>query len=108
MSLEWFFMRDGIKHGPISSKQLKELADSGKIQPTDLIWKQGFSDWRPAAILTVLFDPTGDRAVEPDHPQGQRSLNCCASKDFQQEVFAPRATVAFHGYTITARMLLQQ
>jgi hypothetical protein len=41
-------------------------------------------------------------------PQGQRSLSCCYSKDFQHEVFAPPATLAFHGYTVAARMLLQQ
>ena len=40
--------------------------------------------------------------------QGQRSLNCCPSKDFQQEVVAPTATAAFHGHTVAARMLLQQ
>jgi predicted transposase YbfD/YdcC len=40
--------------------------------------------------------------------QGQRSLSCCSSKDFQHEVFAPPATTAFHGYTFGARMLLQQ
>jgi transposase len=40
--------------------------------------------------------------------QGQRSLNCCYSKDFQHEVVAPTATAAFHGYTFAAGMLLQQ
>jgi hypothetical protein len=80
MSIEWYFMKDGMKHGPISSKQLKQLADSGKIQPTDLIWKQGFSDWRPAAVLTVLFDPTANRAVEPDHSQENMSVDTSCKK----------------------------
>ncbi len=40
--------------------------------------------------------------------QGQRSLNCCAGKDFEHEVFVPPATAAFHNDTVAARVLLQQ
>ena len=80
MSIEWYFMRDGMKHGPVSSKQLKEFADSGKIKPTDLIWKEGLSDWRPAAFLRVLFDPTSNREVEPDHSQEEVSVDAASEK----------------------------
>ena len=40
--------------------------------------------------------------------QGQRSLNRCSGKNFQQEVLVPTTTAAFHGEAVSAGMLLQQ
>jgi hypothetical protein len=40
--------------------------------------------------------------------QGQRSLNRCSGKDFQEEVLVPPATSALHGDAVAAGMLLQQ
>ena len=57
------------------------------------------------ALLEVIDWEKLDRLLEQ---QGQRSLSRCYSKDFQHEVFAPPATVAFQSYTFAARMLLQQ
>jgi|GEM_PF-2056418 len=41
MAKEWHYAIDGEKHGPVTSQQLKELAASGDIQPTDLVWTSG-------------------------------------------------------------------
>src|SRR4051794_16570632 len=40
--------------------------------------------------------------------QGQRSLNRCSGKDFQQEVLVPAATATFHDQAVATGMLLQQ
>src|SRR3982751_765852 len=40
--------------------------------------------------------------------QGQRSLNHCSGKDFQQEVLVPAATAPLHGQAVATGMLLQQ
>ena len=45
---------------------------------------------------------------ETGHGQGQRSLNRCSGKNFQQEVLVPTTTAAFHGEAVSAGMLLQQ
>ena len=46
MSTEWFYTKDGEQLGPVSSKQLSQLAASGELQPTDLVWKEGAPDWK--------------------------------------------------------------
>lgn len=51
----WHYQKDGQQHGPVPSQQLKELAASGHLLPTDLIWKEGMSDWVPASKLKGLF-----------------------------------------------------
>jgi len=55
---KWHYQKDGQQHGPVLSQQLKELAASGHLLPTDLIWKEGMSDWVPASKLKGLFGST--------------------------------------------------
>ena len=40
--------------------------------------------------------------------QGQRPLKGCSGKDFQQELFVPTTTAAFHGEARAVGMLLQE
>ena len=41
--------------GPVSEEQLKQLAASGQLQPSDLVWKEGMSHWMAASSITGLF-----------------------------------------------------
>lgn len=55
MSLEWFILRGEQTEGPISSSELKLLADQRKISPETLV-KQGISGpWIPAGTIEGLF-----------------------------------------------------
>jgi hypothetical protein len=67
MASQWFYQRDGIENGPVSSPELTQLAASGKLKPVDLIWKEGMSEWVPASRLTKLF-PTVARASSLSPP----------------------------------------
>jgi hypothetical protein len=55
MASEWFYARDGQKHGPYSSPQLRAMAQAGDLLRTDLIWREGMADWRAAGETTQLF-----------------------------------------------------
>jgi hypothetical protein len=37
---------EGEKRGPVSDHELKRLASEGTLKPTDLIWREGMSDWK--------------------------------------------------------------
>lgn len=56
MSNNWFYMKGAKKHGPVSSQQLKELAQSGQLRSTDLVWREGMGDWKRARKIDGLFD----------------------------------------------------
>jgi hypothetical protein len=56
MATEWFYARGDQKHGPVSSAELSQLARNGKLLRTDLIWKEGMSQWRPAGEAAKLFE----------------------------------------------------
>lgn len=54
MSIEWYYNRDGETFGPYSSSQIKELALSGQLRPSDLLAKAG-ELWREARHVKDLF-----------------------------------------------------
>lgn len=46
--IQWFIARDGKQHGPVSDVELKKIVELSHLKPTDLVWRQGFTDWRAA------------------------------------------------------------
>ncbi len=66
---DWYYAIDGQQHGPVSDRELHNLAGSGGLQPTDLVWQDGFGDWMPASTVSGLFR-TGERPVPPAQPTG--------------------------------------
>jgi hypothetical protein len=56
MASEWFYTVKGEKHGPVSSQELRRLAQEGTLSRTDLLWKEGMKDWRPASEAQKLFE----------------------------------------------------
>ena len=55
MADEWYFMKNGRKIGPLSSKAIVDLAASGKLVPTDGIQKKGATSWQEASTVKGLF-----------------------------------------------------
>ena len=51
---EWFIAKDGEKHGPFSTAQLKHLAASGKLLSTDKVWREGLEGWAAASMVKGL------------------------------------------------------
>lgn len=66
--IQWFIARDGKQHGPVSDIELKKLIELSHLKPGDLLWRQGFSDWRTAAsVFPALAErvPAGAAAPAP-------------------------------------------
>ena len=53
VSIHWFIARDGRQHGPVSDMEMRKLVELGHLRHTDLLWRQGFPDWRPAPAVFV-------------------------------------------------------
>lgn len=60
---QWYIARDGQQHGPISETEMRLFVDNGHLKSTDLLWRPGFPDWRPAH---TVFPPP---KVDPAPPQ---------------------------------------
>lgn len=64
MAAEWHYSKEGKQHGPVSASVLKNLAKTGNLLPTDLIWKEGMAEWKPASNVKGLFLTTPVSAIE--------------------------------------------
>ena len=51
----WHYLIDGEQLGPVYTHDLQELATNGVLQPSDLVWRKGMSDWIPASQVPGLF-----------------------------------------------------
>ena len=70
MATEWFYMRGETQCGPLSSKELIALVQSGQLTASHMIWKEGLKDWISAGSVSGLFkeeQESSEAAVVPDN-----------------------------------------
>jgi hypothetical protein len=54
---EWYYTKNNQQMGPVSWDELKQLADSGVLKPSDMVWKEGLVNWVKAEKREGLFAP---------------------------------------------------
>ncbi len=62
---EWYYASDNQQLGPITHAALREMAASGQLKPTDLVWVEGMSQWAPASTEPGLFSAPSQPAPPP-------------------------------------------
>jgi hypothetical protein len=60
MAAEWFYTTNRRQMGPVSWRELRDLADAGVLKPHDLVWSEGMSDWIKAINQEGLFAEGAD------------------------------------------------
>lgn len=65
---QWYLARDGQQYGPLSEPELAKFIELGHLQPTDLLWREGFPDWRPAMVVFPPRKPAAPRPMPPGRP----------------------------------------
>jgi hypothetical protein len=58
---QWYIAREGQQYGPLSDSELSRFIELGHLQPTDLLWREGFPDWRPAMVVFPPRKPAMQR-----------------------------------------------
>lgn len=85
MTAEWHVSIDGMQRGPLTAEQIRSLATSGQLKPTDHIWKEGMSEWASASSVKGLFPqsppspPRPPASPPPSHAVDQRQMNPAAA-----------------------------
>jgi hypothetical protein len=69
MASDYYFTRDGKQYGPVSASQLRTLAETGRLQPTDKVRKEGMANWVAASSVKGLFTTPGPVSVPPLYPE---------------------------------------
>jgi hypothetical protein len=71
MSDSWYYSKGDEQFGPMPESELRGLADSGELQPTDMVWREGMSAWRQAGEFSALFPNADQRASSGPPPRKQ-------------------------------------
>lgn len=69
---QWYYAQHDEQFGPISSAELKEMAQCGELERDDLLWREGMQRWAPARKVKGLFPESelsadGDDGNASDH-----------------------------------------
>lgn len=54
---QWYYADQGQRNGPVTEEQIKKLAVTGQIKPSDMVWKQGMTQWIQASQIAGLLPP---------------------------------------------------
>ncbi|MGD9782416.1 MAG: DUF975 family protein [Kiritimatiellia bacterium] len=65
--MQWFYIHDGQRVGPVEESELRRLAQSGELAPSDLVWNPTMEqEWEPASAVPGLF--ASSPALAPAFP----------------------------------------
>jgi hypothetical protein len=81
-SNKWYLARDGKQHGPFSDTDLANFAALGQLQTSDLVWRQGLSNWRSA--LTIFPEP--ERAPAQALPPASQPVPAQVNEPRRKEI----------------------
>jgi hypothetical protein len=51
----WYLARGDKQYGPLGNRELLLLAERGELKQDDLLWRPGFSSWKPAREIGDLM-----------------------------------------------------
>jgi hypothetical protein len=54
MSAEWYYVKDGNRHGPVALDELRAMACDGRVGPHDIVWSPAMTNWTPAEQVPEL------------------------------------------------------
>lgn len=61
--MEWYFAKDGRQFGPVDQDGLLRKIVAGEVAPTDLVWRDGMTDWTPAGTVPECSATFAETAV---------------------------------------------
>ena len=65
---DWYYAKGNRQLGPVSSTELKQLAESGQLVPDDLVWREGMVEWISANKVKGLFAAPVEEPARVESP----------------------------------------
>jgi hypothetical protein len=72
--IEWHYIQNGQQIGPVSIAQLRQLASSGQLQPTDQVWKAGMPAWVAARSFYSIRPKQKKKSEKEESKLGTGSI----------------------------------
>ncbi len=68
--MQWYYSKNSTQLGPVPDAELRAKLASGEVAGTDMVWKDGMTDWLPVSSVGELHDALARRIVTPQHVVG--------------------------------------
>ncbi len=52
--MQWYYSKSSTQLGPVDESELRAKLASGEVSTADLVWREGMTDWLPAARVAEL------------------------------------------------------
>lgn len=52
--MQWYYSNNATQMGPVTDAELRAMLASGKVNATDMVWREGMKDWLPASSVPGL------------------------------------------------------
>ena len=88
---EWYYAIDGEQFGPVSDREIHDRAGDGSLQPSDLVWKDGFADWQQASAVAGLFPGVSSVPPAPQNPPPKPRIDHFAETQVGPDTPPPRS-----------------
>jgi len=63
--MQWYYSKNATQLGPVSLDELRAKLTSGEVLSTDMVWREGMPDWRPASAMFELAVPVAGQQAAP-------------------------------------------
>lgn len=95
----WFVGIDGREVGPKTTKEIVDLIAKRLVEPSDLVWQDGYPDWIAIECVpefaSLVFHPRGTNAAVGEHIQLSTADLIDASTDGKIKTASSLATPSF-------------
>lgn len=73
----WYYSKNRQQNGPVPLEDLVRLVGTGTVAPTDLVWREGMTDWLPVAEVPEFSPPPAavTETVRPSVSDSSQPLN---------------------------------
>lgn len=91
--MQWYYSNNGAQTGPVSAEDLKLMLADGRVRSTDMVWREGMTDWVPASSVGELAVSAAPSAS----PIQTAPLLGAAAAPYQPPVTAQPMGQQYHG-----------
>ncbi len=74
--MNWFYNRDGQQDGPHSEEALRGLVNSGQVNASTLVWREGMANWEPLSQAAPQLVSAVPPAPPPSIAAGVKCAEC--------------------------------